>query len=77
MDLVGSYTDGSADRIIVVLFDVKELLIPVVLELVIHHRQHLGHRVIHTLHPTIAVWVVGAGGNFPHPKKIIHGMCKL
>ena len=42
-------------------FDVGELLIPVILELVDPYRQHLGHRVIHTLYPTIAIWLVGAG----------------
>ena len=52
-------------------FDVGELLIPTILELVDHHIQHLGHRVINTLHLTIAIRVVGAGGNFPNPKKLV------
>ena len=74
VDLVGS---GSADRIVVRKFDVGELHIPVILELVDHHCQHLGHRVIHTLHSTIAIWVVGADGNFPNPKKLVDRLLKL
>ena len=53
------------------------LFIPVVLELVDDHCQHLGHRVVYTFHPTVAVWVVGAGGNFVNPEKLINGMRKL
>ena len=49
----------------------KELLIPAISELVDHHCQHLGHRVIHTLHSTITIWVVGAGGNFLNPKGLV------
>ena len=56
MDLVGSSTGCSADRVAVRKFDVRELLIPVILELVEHHSRHLGHRVVHTLHPTKASW---------------------
>ena len=56
---------------------VRELLIPVILELVDHHCQHLSHRVIHTLHSTIAIWVVGADGNFPNPKKLVDRFRKL
>ena len=55
----------------------RELLIPVILELVDHHCQHLDHRVIYTLHSTIVIWVVGAGDNFPNPKKLVDGMRKL
>ena len=55
----------------------RELLIPVILELVDHHCQHLGHRVIHTLHPIIVIPVVRAGGNFLTAKKRVDGMRKL
>ena len=75
VDLVGSY--GSADRIVVRKFDVRELLMPVILELVDHHCQRLGHRVIHVLYPTIAIKVIETGGNFPNSKKLIDGMRKL
>ena len=34
VELFGTYTGGSADRILLRKFDVKELLIPVILELV-------------------------------------------
>ena len=34
-------------------------------------------RVVYTFHPTVAVWVVGAGGNFVNPEKLINGMRKL
>ena len=68
---------SSADRIIVRKFDVRELFIPVILEIVDHHCQHLGHLLIHTLHYIIAISVVGAGGNFPNPKKLVDDMRKL
>ena len=42
-------------------FDVGEVHIPVILELVDFHRQHLGYRVIHMLHPAIVIWVVLPG----------------
>ena len=67
----------SAGEVVVVReFDVRELLVPDILEFVDHHCQHLGHRVVHTLHLTIAHRVVGAGGNFPNPKKLVDGMGK-
>ena len=69
--LVGNQTGGSADRIAVRKFDVEELHILVILKLVDHQCQHLGHHVIHTLHPAPAIWVVGAGGNFPNAKKLV------
>ena len=55
-------------------FGVRELLIPVIVD---HHRQQLGHRVIKMIHTTIAIWVVGAGGNFRNPKKLVDGLRKL
>lgn len=45
--------------------------IPVGFELVDDYRQHLGHRVAYAFHLTVAVWMVGAGGNFPNPEKPI------
>ena len=38
--------------------DVGELLIPVISKLADHHSQHLGHLVVHTLHPTIFIRVL-------------------
>ena len=55
----------------------RELFISIILKLVDHHCRHLGHRVVHTLHPTIVIRVVGAGGNFPNPKNRVDGMRKL
>ena len=55
VDLVGNQTGGSADRIVVREFDVRELLIPVSLEHVDHHNQDFWNRMIHTLHPNIAI----------------------
>lgn len=55
--------------------DVRKLFIPEPLELVDDHCQHLGHRVIHRLHPTVGVWVVGAGGIIPSPEELI-GACE-
>ena len=68
--------DGD-DGIVVSIFDVRELFIPVISEVVDDHCQHLGHRMVHTFHPTVAVWVVGAGGNFSNPEKLIYGVRKL
>ena len=59
------------------IFDVEKLHISVILELVDQHCQLLGIRVIYTLHPTIAIGVVGAGGNFPNPKKLVDCVRKL
>ena len=48
VDPDGSSTGGSADRIVVRKFDVWELLIPVILELIDHYYQHLGHHLCFT-----------------------------
>ena len=45
-----------------------------ILELVNHHCQISGHRVIHTLHPAIVNYVVEASGNFSNAKKRV---CRL
>ena len=62
-------------------FDVRQLLILVILEFVDHHCKHLflGHCVVHTRHLTIAITirVVGAVANFPSTKKLVDGMRKL
>ena len=39
--------------------------------------KRLGHRVVHTPHLTIAVRMVGAGGNFPDPEELADSMGKL
>ena len=57
MDLVGSRTRGGTDGIVVRKFDMRELFIPVVLELVDDHCQHLGQSVAYTFHPIVATWV--------------------
>ena len=77
MDFSGIKTRGGVDEIVVCKFEMRELFIPVVLELVDDHCQHLGHRVVYTFHPTVAVWVVGAGDNFSNPEKPIYGVRKL
>ena len=66
-NLVGSQTRGGADGIVVRKFDMRELFIPGVLQPGDDHYQRLGHRVVHTFHPTVDVWVVGSGGNCPNP----------
>ena len=71
IDLVGSQTSGGADGIVVRKFDTRELFIAVVSELVDDHCQLLGYRVVYTFHPTVAVWVVGAGRDFSNPEKLI------
>ena len=77
VDVVGSSTGGNADRIVVRKFDVRALLIPDVVELVVHHCQHLGHRVIRKRPSSTSTWVVGAGGNFTNTKKLVDSMRKL
>ena len=68
---LGAKAREGAERVVVRKFDVRELFIPVVLELVGDHRQHLGHRVVYMFHPIITVCVVGAGGNFPNAEKLM------
>ena len=58
-------------------FDVREMLVPVILELVDDHCQHLGHRVVHSLHSNFAVWMVGARDNSPNPEKLLDDVRKL
>ena len=77
VDVVGSQTDDSADQTVVRKFDVGKLHISVVVDLVDHHCQLFGNRVIHTVHPAIAIWVVEAGGNFPNAKKLVDHLRKL
>ena len=77
VDAVGSKTGGSADRIVERKFDVRELLIPGILELVDHQCQHLGHHVIDTPYYIIPFWAVETGGNFPNPKKLADRLRKL
>ena len=62
---LGAKPVAGADRIVVREVGVRELPIPVTLKLADHHSicQDLDHRVVHTLYRTIAIWVVGAGGN--------------
>ena len=68
MGLVGNQTRGGADGIVVRKFDMRELFLPICLELIDDHRQQLVYRVVYTFHPAVAVWVVGAGGNFRSPR---------
>ena len=77
MDFAGSQTRGGADRAVVRKRDVRELSIPLVLDLVHDHRQHLGHRVTYVFYPTVAVWVVRAGGDFPNLEKLTNDLRKL
>ena len=77
MYLVGSQTRGGTDRIVAYKFALMVLFISVVLELVDGHCQHLDHRVVYTSYSTVAVWVVGAGGEFSNPQKLIYGVRKL
>ena len=76
-DLVQSRTCGGADGIVVRKLDMRDLFIPVVSELVADHCLHLGHRVVYTFHPIVAVWVIGVGGDFSSPEKLINGVRKL
>ena len=78
MELGGSQTRGDTDQIVVRKFVMRGLCIPVGFELVVDHCQHLGYRVVYTFHPTVAVWVVGAGGgDFSNPEKVIYGAQNL
>ena len=55
----------------------RELFIPFVLELVDDHPRHLRRRVAYTFHPTVAVWVVEAGGEFLKSEKLIRDVPRL
>ena len=48
-------------------FDLRELFIPVVFELVKDQIKHLGNDVVYTFDSTVAAWVVGAVANFFEP----------
>ena len=50
-------------------FDVRELIILVRLEIVDHHCQRSDNCLVHTFQPTIAIWIIGAGGIFPESKR--------
>ena len=60
---------GAAGRVVVCEFDVRELFISVTLERVDDHSQHLDHCGVSHGPPTVAVWVVGAGGDFSGPRE--------
>ena len=74
MDLVGNQTGGGADRIGLLKLDVRKVLVPANAELVDTHCQDLGHRMIHTLPSSIAIWVVEVDSDLPNPKKLVDGM---
>ena len=72
MDLIGRQTRDGADELFVRKFGMRESFIPVVSEVVDNHCQHLDHPVVYTFHPTAAVPVVGSGGNFSNPEKLVN-----
>ena len=63
VNLIGGEASGG---VVVGKFDVREVLIPVVLSLARDHGEHLGDCVVNPFHSSLIVRVVGAGGDFAH-----------
>ena len=74
VNLMGGQTRRRVARIVVCELDVRELQILVVLAFMDDHTQHLGHTVVHQLHASVAVWIVGACGKFPRSQTLVHSL---
>ena len=73
-NLVGGQTRRSADRIVACELDVGELQVPVVLSFIDDHSEYLGHSVVHALHASVTVWMVGACGKLVHSQKLVDSL---
>ena len=58
MDFVGGKTDGSANGVVIGVFDVEELDISVVLVFVADHGEHLCHGVVDMFHASISAGMI-------------------
>ena len=60
MHLIGSEACRGVDRVIVGVFDVREVYIPVILVFVANHGRHLRHGVIYAFYSPVTTRVEGA-----------------
>ena len=67
---LGAKSVAALTELLLSKFDVRELHIPVILALIDVDDQHLGHRVVRTLHTTVAVQVIRADGDFASPENL-------
>ena len=71
MHFVGSETCRGADRIVVGVFNVREVYTPVIVVFISYHGQHLRHGVVYTFDTTVTTRVVGARCEFVYPKGFV------
>ena len=77
MHFVGSETCCGADRVIVGVFNVREVYIPVILVFVAGHGQHLRHGVVYAFDAPVTTRVVGACREFVYTKEFVDDCRKL
>ena len=77
MHFVGSETCRGTDRVIVGVFNVREVYIPVILVFVAEHGQHLRHGMVYAFDTPVTTRVVGACREFVHTKEFVDGCCEL
>lgn len=77
MDLIWSEAGGSLSKSIVSGFDVREVIIPVVLFLATLHRKPLCYRMIDILSAAIFFGILRAGGQFTDAHQTIDYLRKV
>ena len=74
---VGSEACRGANRVIVDVFDVREVCIPVILVFVADPSQHLYHGVVYAFDTPVTARVVGACREFVDTQEFVDGCCEL
>ena len=74
VDLVGGQARRRADGIVVSKLDVRKMQVPIVLSLVDHYSQHLGHSVVHPLNAPVTVGMIGACSKLAHAQQLIYSL---
>ena len=64
MDFVRGEARGRTDRVVVRVFDMREVNVPVVLMFVTHHGKNLCHCMVNAFDTAVATRVVSAGREF-------------
>ena len=77
MYFVGNETCRGADRVIIGVFDVREVCIPVILVFVADHGQHLRHGVVYAFDAPVTTRVIGACRDFVYTKEFVDGCREL
>ena len=72
MDFIGGKARGSANGVVIGVFNAGKMDVPVVLVFVTYHGQHLCHSVVHTFH-TSTTGVIGARRELMYPLQLAHG----